>query len=45
MAAAGLSDDTIQAAGRWSSEAFKLYIKLGRVTRVRMAARLAKLVD
>ncbi len=45
MAAAGLSDDTIQVAGRWSSEAFKLYIKLGRVTRVRMAARLAKLVE
>ena len=44
MAMAGFSDETIKAAGRWSSDAFKRYIKLKRVTRVAVAERLAALM-
>ena len=38
MAEAGCSDDQIQLAGRWSSDAFKLYVKMARPRRAVMAA-------
>ena len=38
MAEAGCSDDQIQLAGRWSSDAFKLYVKTARPRRAIMAA-------
>lgn len=40
MAQSGYTDDAIQAMGRWSSQSFKLYIKLPRITRVAVASRL-----
>lgn len=45
MAQAGYKDESIMAIGRWSSTAFKDYIKLGRVTRVAVASRLASLMN
>ena len=41
MAEKGMSDDDIRTQGRWSSEAFKRYIKMTRVTRIRVALRLS----
>ena len=38
MAEAGCTDDQIQLAGRWSSDAFKLYVKTARPRRAIMAA-------
>ena len=40
MAEAGCSDDQIQLAGRWSSDAFKLYVKTARLRRAVMAASI-----
>ena len=40
MAEAGCSDDQIQLAGRWSSDAFKLYVKTARPRRAVMAANI-----
>lgn len=45
MAQCGYSDEAIQAAGRWSSQSFKLYIKLPRVTRVAVASRLGEMMQ
>ena len=45
MAQAGYADELIQAAGRWSSSAFKAYIKLNRVTRIAVASKLASLMQ
>jgi hypothetical protein len=42
MATVGYSDEEIQAAGRWSSEAFLRYIKRPRLTRIRVAKRLSR---
>ena len=41
MAERGMTDEEIRCQGRWSSESFKRYIKLNRVTRVRIAIKLA----
>ena len=38
MAEAGCTDDQIQLAGRWSLDAFKLYVKTARPRRAIMAA-------
>ena len=40
MAEAGCTDDQIQLAGRWSSDAFKLYVKTARPRRAIMAASI-----
>ena len=40
MAEAGCTNDQIQLAGRWSSDAFKLYIKTARPRRAIMAASI-----
>ena len=44
MGQAGLDDELIKAAGRWSSAAFKNYVLLTRVTRCRVAGRMADLM-
>ena len=40
MAEAGCTNDQIQLAGRWSSDAFKLYVKTARPRRAIMAANI-----
>ena len=45
LAQCGYSEDIIQAVGRWSSTAFKTYIKLPALTRVRVASKLAGLMS
>ena len=45
MGRAGFSDADIQCLGRWSSEAYKKYIKLGRLVRVRNADKISKFVS
>ena len=40
MGEAGCTDEQIQLAGRWSSDAFKLYIKTARPRRAVMAASI-----
>ena len=41
MARAGYSDQEIQRQGRWASDAFLRYLKLGRSTRVQQQQELA----
>ena len=45
MGRAGFSDSDIQCLGRWSSEAYKKYIKLGRLMRVRNADKISNFVS
>ena len=45
MGRAGFSDSDIQCLGRWSSEAYRKYIKLGRLIRVRNADKISKFVN
>ena len=45
MGQSGFEDSEIQAAGRWSSDAFLRYIKLGRLTRARWASRFAQCLE
>ena len=40
MAEAGCTDDQIQLAGRWSSDAFKPYVKTARPGKAVMAANI-----
>ena len=42
MAQMGYSDNSIKDIGRWTSDAFKLYVKLDRITRSGVAQRLAQ---
>ena len=44
LASGGIPDSEIQQIGRWSSEAFKKYILLPRVTRSRMAGKIESLM-
>ena len=44
LAMSGYSDEEIQKIGRWDSEAFKRYIRLGRVTRMAVAAKVARVI-
>ena len=45
MAQAGFEDKDIQSIGRWSSDAFKKYIKLPRLIRVNMAKKIRKFLE
>ena len=40
-AAAGVEDSTIQMLGRWSSDAFKRYIRLSQEDLAKLSARMA----
>lgn len=42
MAEMGYSDESIKDVGRWTSDAFKLYVKLDRITRSGVAQKLAQ---
>ena len=42
---AGFEDEEIRALGRWSSESFKRYVKLGRLKRLRNTEKLSAWVD
>jgi len=44
LAAGGIPDSEIQQMGRWTSDAFKRYILLPRITRSRMAERVEQLI-
>ena len=39
----GFSEDDIKEAGRWSSQAYEIYVKLPRVKRAEVARRIGKL--
>ena len=41
LGARGFSEDTKKTVGRWSSAAFKIYVKMTRITRVSVAQSLA----
>ena len=44
MGQAGFTDDEIMAQGRWSSQAFKLYIKMDRLKRLKFSERMKEVV-
>ena len=44
MGRMGCSEEEIMAQGRWSSQAFKAYIKMGSLKRIQLAAKLRKIV-
>ena len=44
MGARGFSDSEIQAQGRWTSQAFKAYMKLNRLKRLRFTERLSEMI-
>ena len=44
MGIRGFSDSEIQAQGRWSSQAFKAYMKLGGLKRLKLAERIADMI-
>jgi len=44
LASGGISDSEIQQMGRWTSDAFKRYILLPRITRSRMAGKVEQLM-
>ena len=44
MGRMGFSEQEIMAQGRWSSQAFKCYTKLGMVKRLELAERMRNLV-
>ena len=41
----GFEDEEIQALGRWSSESFRRYVKLGRLKRLRNTEKLSSWVN
>jgi len=43
LGALGFGDDDIKAAGRWSSRAFEMYIKLARTKRAKMGKIISRL--
>ena len=45
MGKLGCSEAEIMAQGRWSSQAFKAYIKMGSLKRIQLAARLRTIVS
>ena len=45
MGVRGFSDSEIQAQGRWTSQAFKAYMKLDRIKRLRFTERLSEMID
>ena len=44
MGLRGFTDTEIQAQGRWSSQAFKAYLKLDRIKRLKFTERLAWII-
>ena len=44
MGARGFTDAEIQAQGRWTSQAFKAYVKLDRLKRLKFTERLADMI-
>ena len=44
MGIRGFSDSDIQAQGRWSSQAFKAYMKLDRLKRLKLTERIADII-
>ena len=44
MGKLGCSETEIMAQGRWSSQAFKVYIKIGSLKRIELAAKLRSIV-
>ena len=44
MGLRGFSDSEIQAQGRWTSQAFKAYLKLDRLKRLKFTERIADIV-
>ena len=45
MGQRGFSDSEIQAQGRWTSQAFKVYMKLERVKRLKFTSRIADMIN
>ena len=45
MGLRGFTDVEIQAQGRWTSQAFKSYIKLDRLKRLKITERLSELIN
>ena len=45
MGRAGFEDSEIQVLGRWSSDAYKKYVKLGRLKRIRNADKISQFVE
>ena len=45
MGKRGFSDSEIQAQGRWSSQAFKAYMKLDRLKRLKFTSRIAEMIN
>jgi len=43
LANLGLPDEELQAAGRWSSRAFEIYMKLKRTKRTAVATKIQQL--
>ena len=45
MGLRGFSDSEIQAQGRWTSQAFKAYMKLDRLKRLKFTSRIADMIN
>ena len=45
LGARGYDDETIKTVGRWSSDAFKVYVKMTRIMRMSIAQSLAEAVS
>ena len=45
MGLRGFTDEEIQAQGRWTSQAFKAYLKLDRLKRLKFTSKLAHMIN